>query len=299
MYQLVIFESRATLDMKFFRLIEQDGIFSYCLKEEKVFRLKAPLIELLKKSDVCDTDIESQEMDFGYDEIMRSYGLPGNFAKPFDPPEVWGAGITYHASRDRYSMDGVATIFGKSIYEIVYDAERPELFFKATPDRCVGHNQSIRIKSSSSWTLPEPELGVVLSSHGKVLAYTIVDDVSARDIEAMNPLYLPESKIYSGCCAFGPFLVTPDEVPDPYSLEISMKIIRSGDIYFEGRTNTSGMKTRIDKQIHYLLEDNIIPDGTLLSTGTSIVPGRSQGLVVGDLVEISITGMGVLKTTVL
>ncbi|MEM4067304.1 MAG: fumarylacetoacetate hydrolase family protein [Candidatus Micrarchaeaceae archaeon] len=218
---------------------------------------------------------------------------------PYDPPEIWGSGISYYISRQRYTDPNVAKIGDRSIYEVVYDAERPEIFFKGTPRCAVPHNGTIRIRRDSEWTLPEPELAVVINSNGQILAYTIFDDVSARDIEAQNPLYLPESKIYDGSSAFGPYLVTPDEFGDPYNKKISMRIYRAGKIFFEGYTSTKNMKTRIEKQIRYLLVDNSIPDGTILTTGTSIIPGKDQGLRSGDVVEISIEGIGTLITTVI
>jgi len=217
---------------------------------------------------------------------------------PFDPPEIYGAGISYFVSRQRYTDPNVAKIGDKSIYEAVYDAERPEIFFKGTSRCVVGHNGIIKIRSDSEWTLPEPELAVVLDHKGNILAYTIFDDVSARDIEAQNPLYLPQSKIYDGSSAFGPYLVTPEEFGDPYSKNIKMRIYRNGNIFFEGSASTSSMKTRIEKQIKYLLRDNSIPDGTILTTGTPIMPGKDQGLQKGDVVEITIDGLGTLVTSV-
>jgi len=217
---------------------------------------------------------------------------------PFDPPEIWGSGISYAVSKRRYTEKDIARIGDKSIYERVYDAERPEIFFKGTSRCTVGQNSRIRVRRDSNWTLPEPELAVILDHNGKILAFTIFDDVSARDIEAENPLYLPESKIYNGSSAFGPFLVTPDEFGDPYSKGIKMRIFRNGKVFFEESSSTSQMRVKIEKQIHYLMIDNSIPDGTILTTGTCIVPGRDEGLKSGDTVEISIDGIGTLTNEV-
>ncbi len=217
---------------------------------------------------------------------------------PYDPPEMWGSGISYFISRQRYTDPDVARIRDKSIYETVYDAERPEIFFKGTSRSAVGHYGTIRVRRDSEWTLPEPELAVVIDHTGSILAYTVFDDVSARDLEAQNPLYLTESKIYDGSSAFGPLLITPDEFGNPYSKEIRMRILRNGKIFFDGTTSTANMKTKIDKQIHYLLLDNSVPDGSLLTTGTSIIPGKDQGLKKGDIVEITIEGIGTLVTNV-
>ncbi|WP_143701300.1 fumarylacetoacetate hydrolase family protein [Vulcanisaeta thermophila] len=228
----------------------------------------------------------------------RSSGL--RFTKPYDPPEVWGSGISYEVSMRRYSEEGEVARIGKlTIYEKVYSAERPEIFFKATANRCVGHGEPIAVRGDSEWTLPEPELGVVITSSGKVIGYTIIDDVSARDIEAENPLYLPQSKIYNGCCAFGPFVVTPDEIKNPYSLQIRLRIIRGGKVIYEGEVSTERMRRRIDEQIKYLIRNNTVPDGTILMTGTGILPGRDAALRDGDIVEISISGIGTLTTPVI
>jgi len=189
-------------------------------------------------------------------------------------------------------------IRGRAIYELVYESDRPELFLKDTGRRCVAHQDPIRVRSDSSWTLPEPELGVVLGRGGRVLGYTVTNDVTARDIEAENPLYLPQAKIYIGCCSFGPYIVSADEVKDPHSLRISMRILRKGRAIFEGETSTSMMRKKIDHILGYLFRDNEIPPGSLLMTGTGIVPGRSISLEEGDEVEITIQGIGVLVNPV-
>lgn len=260
----------------------------------KIYLIKDPLDFLLSDS---KDEIMLEEISVDVNGLF-SQTSKERIITPYDPPEMWGSGISYFISKQRYTDPNVAMIRDKSIYETVYDAERPEIFFKGTVRTVVGHNNSIQIRRDSDWTLPEPELAVIIDRTGKVLAYTIFDDVSARDIEAQNPLYLPESKIYNGSSAFGPYLVTPDEFGDPYSKDIRMRILRNDKTIFNGSTSTSNMKTKIDKQIHYLLIDNDIPDGTLLTTGTSIIPNKDQGLENMDVVEISIEGIGTLTTTV-
>jgi 2-dehydro-3-deoxy-D-arabinonate dehydratase len=232
--------------------------------------------------------------------LRRDHAHVGDrLTRPYDPPEVWGSGITYEVARARYSEEDVARIGGSTIYELVYGAERPEIFFKGTANRCVGHGEPVIIRSDSEWTLPEPELGVVIDSNGRILAYTISDDISARDLESQNPLYLPQSKIYNGSCAIGPFLVTPDEVGDPYDLTISMRIIRGDSVIFEGSIGTSRMRRKIEEQIKYLIRDNTVPDGTLLSTGAAVIPPRPITLMHGDVVEITITKLGTQRTPVI
>ncbi|MGC8542331.1 MAG: fumarylacetoacetate hydrolase family protein [Vulcanisaeta sp.] len=287
--------------MKIFRLINNGWTSNFVTINNNVYVLMTDPVTALKIHAEGKEIPIGPKVELNLDEILnRDYTFRGlRFTKPYDPLEVWGSGIVYEVARARYTEEDVATIKGKTIYELVYDAERPEIFFKGTANRCVGHSEPIAIRADSEWTLPEPELGVVIDSIGKILAYTIVDDVSARDLEAQNPLYLPQSKIYNGSCAVGPFLVTPDEVGNPYNLDISMRIIRNGQVIYEGGINTSKMRRRIEEQIKYLIRNNNIPDGTLLTTGTAVVPGRDKGLKHGDIVEITITKLGTQRTPVI
>ena len=287
--------------MKIFRLINNGWTSNFVTINNNVYVLMTDPVTALKMHAEGKEIPIGPKVELNLDEILnRDYTFRGlRFTKPYDPLEVWGSGIVYEVARARYTEEDVATIKGKTIYELVYDAERPEIFFEGTANRCVGHGEPIAIRADSEWTLPEPELGVVIDSTGKILAYTIVDDVSARDLEAQNPLYLPQSKIYNGSCAIGPFLVTPDEVGNPYNLDISMRIIRNGQVIYEGGINTSKMRRRIEEQIKYLIRNNNVPDGTLLTTGTAVVPGRDKGLKHGDIVEITITKLGTQRTPVI
>lgn len=278
--------------MKVFRTINGKGkINVYVQKDHEVFRgpdePPGILITLRKEGKVDLYEKVSLTMD----ELLKKEKL----ITPYDPPEIWGAGIIYERARARYTEEDVAMIKGESIYEIAYVSERPELFFKdVCGRRSVGHEDFINIRSDSTWTLPEPELGVVLDADGSILGYTVCNDVTARDIEAQNPLYLPQAKIYRGCFSFGPFVTTPDEVADPHNLVIRMRILRNNEVIFAGETNTSKMKKRIETIIAYLLRDNIIPSGTLVSTGTGIIPGKDVQLKDGDKVEIYIEKIGAL-----
>lgn len=210
---------------------------------------------------------------------------------PLHPPEVWGCGVTYRKSAEFRDEE---TNQKRGMYDYVYAAPRPEIFFKATADRCVGPRGAIGIRSDSTFTAPEPELAVVVSSRGDVLAYTVADDVSAWDIERENPLYLPQSKIFQGCCALGPALVTPDEVPDPYGLSVVSRILRADRVIFEDRVETSRIKRRIEELVDYLRRDNPIPAGTVILTGTGIIVSAEHALQEGDVVEVEITGLGKL-----
>lgn len=212
---------------------------------------------------------------------------------PIDPPEVWGAGITYRRSADFRDQDAKT-----SLYDYVYTSARPELFFKATAARCVGPNTPVRVRSDSKLTAAEPELALVLGPKGALAGFTICNDVSAWDLERENALFLPQSKIYAGCCALGPALVTPDDIADPYALEITCRILRGGGAVWEGRTNTREFKRRFEELIAYLLKDNITPVGTVLATGTGIMVPNEHCLHPGDTVEITIAGVGTLRNPV-
>ena len=217
-------------------------------------------------------------------------------AIPICPPEVWGAGVTYRRSAEFRDED--AQTASKGIYDHVYSAPRPEIFFKGTAARCVGPNEAIGIRSDSTFTAPEPELALVLDRRGEIVGYTIADDVSAWDVERENPLYLPQSKIYRGCCALGPVLVTPDEVGDATSLRLICRVWRGGAVVFVGEVSTSRMNRSFADLVHYLTLDNPIPDGTVLCTGTGVIVPPEHALAEGDVVEIEVEKLGLLRNPV-
>jgi 2-dehydro-3-deoxy-D-arabinonate dehydratase len=220
------------------------------------------------------------------------------FLRPFDPGEIWGAGITYSHSRQKHTSEGRTLVAGVPIYDYVYDAKRPEVFYKGSWRNCVGPEEQIGLKGDSKWTLPEPELGVVLGNEGETLGYTISDDVSARDLEIENPLYLPQSKIYESSAAIGPVIALTDEITNPYDLDIKMEILRGSSSFFEGKTNTSLLKRKINELVKYLYEFYAPAPLVLLSTGTSIVPPGKNGVEKGDVVEITIEKIGLLRNKV-
>jgi 2-dehydro-3-deoxy-D-arabinonate dehydratase len=213
---------------------------------------------------------------------------------PLVPAEIWGAGVTYLKSRAARESETKT----KGLYDYVYDAERPELFLKDTGVRCRGPGETVHIRGDSRWSVPEPELTVVFDRALKVLGYTIGNDVSSRDIEGENPLYLPQAKIYSGSSAIGPVVVSGDEVSDPHSLAMGMRILRGGRVQFEGRSNTSQMKRKIDELARFLGRDNDLRTFTLLMTGTPIVPPDEFALQDGDVIEIEIEKIGLLRNPV-
>lgn len=213
---------------------------------------------------------------------------------PIVPPEVWGAGVTYLRSRVAREYETKA----KGIYDLVYEAERPEIFFKATPSRCVGPGDTAYIRSDTRWAVPEPELGLVLGPKYEIVGYTIGNDLSARDIEGENPLYLPQAKIYYGCCALGPAIALPETIGDPKSLRIEMRILRNGSEIFRGSVSTSSLKRGLQELVDFLTRDNVVPPGTVLLTGTGIVPPDDFTLKSGDMVEIEVEKIGVLRNRI-
>jgi 2-dehydro-3-deoxy-D-arabinonate dehydratase len=211
---------------------------------------------------------------------------------PVHPREVWACGCTYETSASfRDAEHGTREGF----YAYVYREPRPEIFFKGTARVCVGPNKPIGIRSDSKFTAPEPEMAVVLGHRGAVLGYTVANDVSAWDIERENPLYLPQSKVYTACCALGPVIVTPDEIGDPYNLEVTCTIKRGDDTIFSGSTSTAKLHRKIEELIQYLYRANQVPSGSVLCTGTGIIVKEDAALQPGDICSVSIQGIGELS----
>jgi 2-dehydro-3-deoxy-D-arabinonate dehydratase len=217
---------------------------------------------------------------------------------PLDPPEVWGAGITYRRSREYYEAHTGEGGRTKGIYDFVYESERPELFFKATAARTAGPNAPISVRADSTLTAVEAELAVVLGRAGAIVGYTIGNDLSAWDIERANPLFLPQSKVFDGCFALGPVLVTAGEIADPQALDLACTIQRGGRAIFQGRVNTREMKRQCTELVAWLCRDNTCPPGTVLSTGTGILVPDEHALADGDVVEITLERVGTLRNPV-
>lgn len=217
---------------------------------------------------------------------------PEHLQAPIQSQEVWAAGVTYLRSRTA-RMEESKVAGGGSFYDRVYDADRPELFFKATPHRVVGPGAPVRIRSDSTWNVPEPELTLAVSAAGRIFGYTIGNDMSSRDIEGENPLYLPQAKVYDGCAALGPCLLLSDQLPGP-ECEIALEIRRGGATGFSGVTTLGRIKRPLPSLTQWLYRDNRFPHGCFLMTGTGIVPPDSFTLLRGDEVRISIAGIGTL-----
>jgi 2-dehydro-3-deoxy-D-arabinonate dehydratase len=184
------------------------------------------------------------------------------------------------------------------VYDRVYDADRPEIFLKATPSRVVGPNGAVGIRSDSGWDVPEPELVLLINARGEVVGYTIGNDVSSRSIEGENPLYLPQAKVYAQCAGLGPVVVLTDEIADPTDLPIKLEIRRGGDVLFSEETGTSRMHRTFEDLVTYLFRGNAFPAGVFLMTGTGIVPPSEFTLQGGDTVTITIEPIGALTNAV-
>jgi 2-dehydro-3-deoxy-D-arabinonate dehydratase len=228
------------------------------------------------------------------DEQTCELAPPWTLLTPLVAPETWGAGVTYERSRDaRVHESSVA-----DVYDLVYGAERPELFLKdAAGRRTVGPGQPISVRSDSSWTVPEPELAIVLDADGAAVAATIANDVSARDIEGANPLYLPQAKTFAGSCSLGPAVVVPADWGVPFELELRI-IGPYGDPLFVGSTSTASMRRSVGELLGFLLRDNRLAPGTVLMTGTGVIPPDGVTLGAGQIVEITVPGIGTLRNSV-
>jgi 2-dehydro-3-deoxy-D-arabinonate dehydratase len=214
---------------------------------------------------------------------------------PLDDQEVWAAGVTYKRSREARERESAGAA---RCYDLVYNADRPELFFKAPARRVVGPGGAIRVRRDSRWTVPEPELALVVSPTMKIVGYTIANDVSSRDIEGENPLYLPQAKIYDGACALGPAATLAADLPPPEDVTIRLTITRRGAAVFDGSTTLAAMKRTFADLVSWLGRETSFPDGVVLLTGTGVVPPDDFTLAPGDEVAITIDGIGRLVNRV-
>ncbi len=235
-------------------------------------------------------------------EILTDPGgerLPSAGARLLAPvdgrTEVWAAGVTYERSRTARMAESENSA---DIYDRVYAAERPELFFKSAAWRVSGPGAPVSVRADSSIDVPEPELAAVLNHAGDIVGYTVCNDMSSRSIEGENPLYLPQAKIYLGGCAAGPWIRPAWEIPDPYALTIELTITRAGSAVWEGSSSTSSLHRRIDELGGYLFREDDFPEGAVLSTGTSLVPDLPFTLQPGDEIRIAISEVGELVNQV-
>jgi len=264
-------------------IVEQDGCY---------YDLQAPWLNALLVQPDLSVYLGSR--------IAVSQPLSGvdlaSILAPIEHQEVWAAGVTYYRSRSA-RIEESQNAGGGDFYDRVYSAERPELFFKAQAHKVAGPNSAVRIRRDAKWSVPEPELALLIDSRGNIVGYTIGDDVSSRDIEGANPLYLPQAKVYDRSCALGPGILI-QSAPMPAETHIAMEIERGGGIEFSASIAWSEMKRDPQALVDYLYRDQSFPYGCFLLTGTGIVPPDDFTLRNGDLIRISIDGIGTLANPV-
>jgi 2-dehydro-3-deoxy-D-arabinonate dehydratase len=221
---------------------------------------------------------------------------PYELLAPLVPPETWAAGVTYERSRDARVDE--SRVEARDVYSLVYDAARPELFLKdAVGRRTVGPGAAVGVRSDASWTVPEPELALVLDDGGALLGATIGNDVTARDIEGANPLYLPQAKLFAGACSLGPAVLVPEDWSRPFEIELRL-LAPDGEVVYEAKTSTASMRRSFDELASWVFRENPVPAGSVLLTGTGLVPPDDVTLTPGQQVEIRIPGIGKLMNPV-
>lgn len=248
--------------------------------------------ELINREDL--TRYLRHLLDTGLPLAASDFG--GQVLPPIVGQEVWAAGVTYYRSRTA-RIEESQTAGGGDFYDRVYTAERPELFFKATAHRVVGPGGVVRIRRDSHWNVPEPELALVVTRTGKIIGYTVGNDMSSRDIEGANPLYLPQAKVYDRSCALGPCILIADEML-PAATEIELRIERGRETVFTGDTTLAQLKRTPETLVEFLFRDNSFPQGCFLLTGTGIVPPDDFTLQQGDKISIIIEPIGTLVNIV-
>lgn len=266
-------------------LLEDRSVYPLCMESGQYSTL----------TDILESDDPAATANLLADRSHPLASAEVQLLPPIDQQEVWAAGVTYRRSRTARMEESVGAA---RFYDLVYEAPRPELFFKATPHRVAGPGMPVRIRRDAAWNVPEPEIALVLTSALRLVGFTIGNDMSSRDIEGENPLYLPQAKLYDGCCGLGPCVTLLIGMPHPRDIGIGMVIRRGGTAVFGGKTSVGQMARTFDDLIGYLGRDNSFPHGVILLTGTGIVPGDDFTLQAGDVVEITIDGIGTLSNPV-
>jgi 2-dehydro-3-deoxy-D-arabinonate dehydratase len=273
----------------------RDG--KYCLSLElnhRFFDLSAAAPVL---RDVTDWLAQPDPVQSVTDALLKidDHQLEGeiDWVAPIDRQEVWASGVTYERSRVARIEESEG---GGDFYDLVYDADRPELFFKSTAERVVGPGDPVRIRRDSKWNVPEPELVLAVAAGGKIVGYTIGNDMSSRSIEGENPLYLPQAKVYDGSCALGPGILIDDL--DPQDRSVRMSIERDKAMVYTGETSTGKIRRPLQELADYLTRELTFPHGVFLFTGTGIVPPNDFSLRSGDVISIEIEGIGILRNPV-
>jgi 2-dehydro-3-deoxy-D-arabinonate dehydratase len=283
--------------VRLIRFLAEDGEARAGVLDDSALADPSAIVRPLEVASLADLLAEPLS---GIREICANPGgtpvpLAGLLAPIDGRTEVWAAGVTYERSRTARMAESEQSA---DIYDRVYDAPRPELFFKSAAWRVSGPGAPVSVRADSAINVPEPELAVVLNHAAEVVGYTICNDMSSRSIEGENPLYLPQAKIYLGACAVGPWIRPAWEVPEPYALTIGLTIGRDGAVAWHGTSSTSGLRRRIDELAGFLFAEDDFPAGVLLSTGTSLVPDLPFTLRPGDEIRIAIAEVGELVNTV-
>jgi len=289
--------------MRIIRFLEENGLSRLAAITDENLLYELPfenILELRQEAQqrkVSMVEIIQQAIQ---DTLPKKEGLEQlKLLVPIEAQEVWAAGVTYLRSREERNYEATG---GKhtepTIYDKVYEAKRPEIFFKSTKERTRGTGESLCLRTDSSWQVPEPELALVLDENGQIFGFTIGNDLSCRDIEGENPLYLPQAKIWKNSCSIGPAIRLAETVEDFYSFQITCRIYRNQEKVFEETASTRDLRRTYEELCSYLVKDNIVFNGTVLLTGTSIVPPESYTLQDGDLIEIEIPGIGTLVNPV-
>lgn len=249
--------------------------------------------ELAAAADVAGVGVDALASELTADAPTVPLEGLADGTLPVVPEEVWAAGVTYEISEEaREAESGMP-----EMYLHVYEADRPEIFFKATPSRTVGPGEAVGIRADSSWDVPEPELGIVLYD-GSIVGYTIGNDMSSRDIEGENPLYLPQAKMYERCCSIGPCVVSAESIGDPNELTMSMEIRRDGELRYGEETSIGNMSRDLDELVEYWRSHDVVPELGVLLTGTTLVPEEEFTLEPDDEIRITIDGIGELSNPV-
>ena len=245
---------------------------------------------------LLETENFTSHMNRLVGQTQTRFGLRNvKLLPPLDRQEVWAAGVTYQRSKTARMEESETSA---SVYDMVYDAPRPELFFKALAEKVVAPNDAVGIRKDATWSVPEPELALVFNSKARIVGYTIGNDMSSRDIEGANPLYLPQAKVYRQSCAVGPFIKVGVLETEVRTWTIHLRIQRGTKVVFQGETSVGQLKRKFEELGSYLFKSQTFPHGVVLLTGTGIVPPDNVSLQAADVVRISVTGIGVLENTV-
>ncbi|MCA9148497.1 MAG: fumarylacetoacetate hydrolase family protein [Planctomycetales bacterium] len=283
--------------MKLIKYLGRDGRETVGILSERqgIVPLRFETGHVKSLADLLELDEILPTIDFLRDDNNAVSLDAVKLLPPIDQQEVWAAGVTYKRSKAARMEESEAAA---SCYDRVYVSPRPELFLKATPHRVVGHGGAIRIRSDSCWNVPEPELTLVMNSRMRLVGMTVGNDVSSRDIEGENPLYLPQAKVYNESCSLGPCICLIESMPPREEIQIRLRVVRGKETVYQGSTAISEMARTFEDLIHWLGRDNSFPCGVMLMTGTGIVPDREFTMMSGDHVEIDIDGIGTLRNSV-